>query len=520
MKKFLLSCALALGIGANAQIYTSNGFESGVETGPNTGDEVDWTYTSASVTPQYWSGVNSVFTCSTGTYAFGGIITANSGYIRAVYAPTVTTGNGLAISVSASAARYNAGAGNNTANLAFEYSVNGGTTWTAIGTNTNVNSSCVNKTGTIAADVVTAANSSQFRLRATLTRTAGNNNNATQALGGCFFWLDNIKVEQTVPAPPSCTTVTTPTTGVNPNDNPAITWAAAPGSAGYKVYLGNTTPGNYNVVNGTTVTTLTYTPALLAANTTYYAKIVPTNTYGDASGCSELTFTTGAATYCSVNVVASDHTSWEKIANVKVANIDNPSTSTAAYEDFTSVIGKVEREGNYPATVTISSFDSDQTRIWIDFNQNGIFGDVANEVFTLTTAATSNGNVIIPADAPLGSTRMRVRTNYQAAPPACGNTNYGQVEDYTIEVYEKGTLSVSDISKATISVYPNPFTDVLNISNVKGVKSVSVNDVSGREVKSLAPSAELNLSNLKAGLYIVNLKMEDGSVKTFKAIKK
>jgi len=55
---------------------------------------------------------------------------------------------------------------------------------------------------------------------------------------------------------------------------------------------------------------------------------------------------------------------------------------------------------------------------------------------------------------------------------------------------------------------------------VKGVKSVSVNDVSGREVKSLAPSAELNLSNLKAGLYIVNLKMEDGSVKTFKAIKK
>jgi hypothetical protein len=82
------------------------------------------------------------------------------------------------------------------------------------------------------------------------------------------------------------------------------------------------------------------------------------------------------------------------------------------------------------------------------------------------------------------------------------------------------TLAVSDVNKANISVYPNPFTDVLKISDVKGVRSVSVNDMSGRQVKSLAPSAEINLSSLNAGLYIVNLQMEDGSVKTFKAIKK
>ena len=81
-------------------------------------------------------------------------------------------------------------------------------------------------------------------------------------------------------------------------------------------------------------------------------------------------------------------------------------------------------------------------------------------------------------------------------------------------------LNLTVLYKTNISVYPNPFTDVLKISDVKGVKSVSVNDISGREVKTLAPAAELNLSNLKSGLYIVNLKMEDGSVKSFKAIKK
>lgn len=91
-----------------------------------------------------------------------------------------------------------------------------------------------------------------------------------------------------------------------------------------------------------------------------------------------------------------------------------------------------------------------------------------------------------------------------------------------VSVTNAATLAVSDTSKdkSTVSVFPNPFTDVLKISDVKGVKSITVNDMSGRAVKSLEPAAEINLSNLKEGLYIVNLKMEDGSVKTFKAIKK
>ena len=83
-------------------------------------------------------------------------------------------------------------------------------------------------------------------------------------------------------------------------------------------------------------------------------------------------------------------------------------------------------------------------------------------------------------------------------------------------------LAVGDVvdSKSKVAVYPNPFKDILSISDIKGIKSISVNDISGREVKSLSPAKELNLSNLQAGLYIVNLKMEDGSVKSIKAIKK
>ncbi len=72
-----------------------------------------------------------------------------------------------------------------------------------------------------------------------------------------------------------------------------------------------------------------------------------------------------------------------------------------------------------------------------------------------------------------------------------------------------------------LSVYPNPFTDVLNIKDVKDVASVSVTDMSGRTVKVFAKATEqLQLGELQSGMYIVTLKMKDGSSKAVKALKK
>ena len=84
----------------------------------------------------------------------------------------------------------------------------------------------------------------------------------------------------------------------------------------------------------------------------------------------------------------------------------------------------------------------------------------------------------------------------------------------------KPALAVADTKKDNNSVYPNPFTDVLNVSDAQNVKSVTVHDMSGRQVKTLTPSANLNLSQLKEGVYIVNLHMKDGKTQSFKVIKK
>lgn len=81
-------------------------------------------------------------------------------------------------------------------------------------------------------------------------------------------------------------------------------------------------------------------------------------------------------------------------------------------------------------------------------------------------------------------------------------------------------LSISDLDKKLISVYPNPFADVVNISNLDSIASISINDNSGKMITSFKPAKSLNLSSLSQGLYIINLKMMDGTTKSFKVIKK
>ncbi|WP_276836139.1 T9SS type A sorting domain-containing protein, partial [Chryseobacterium cucumeris] len=102
-----------------------------------------------------------------------------------------------------------------------------------------------------------------------------------------------------------------------------------------------------------------------------------------------------------------------------------------------------------------------------------------------------------------------------------GNTD--TVEDvFTITIEKVTSLGILEVNdkKETIEVYPNPFKDILNIVKPYNVKSVSILDSSGRLMKTIDnPSSELQLRDLKQGMYFVVLNMKDGSKQTVKAIK-
>lgn len=148
--------------------------------------------------------------------------------------------------------------------------------------------------------------------------------------------------------------------------------------------------------------------------------------------------------------------------------------------------------------------------VYIDWNENGSFGDLDEQYFNVPAkfvggtgaAITLNGTTAIPDGVTLANKRMRIRYNFRssstalhvALATACSDMGNGQIEDYTIAVTSP-TVATTSVVKNDVTVYPNPFHDLLKISDVKGVKSIFVSDVSGRKVKNMNPSAELNLSN-------------------------
>jgi hypothetical protein len=95
--------------------------------------------------------------------------------------------------------------------------------------------------------------------------------------------------------------------------------------------------------------------------------------------------------------------------------------------------------------------------------------------------------------------------------------------EFQISAYDNTALSTHEVTGniKKIQASPNPFTDILTVSNISEVKSISVVDASGDLVKTIEkPSSSLQLGDLKEGVYLLILKLNDGTVKTIKTIKK
>ena len=93
---------------------------------------------------------------------------------------------------------------------------------------------------------------------------------------------------------PTCSTITSPTNNAtNVSLTPTITWNSVPNVTGYRITIG-TTPTNSDIINNQDVGNLTsYTlTTSLAQNTQYYIRIIPYNSVGSASGCTQTSFRT------------------------------------------------------------------------------------------------------------------------------------------------------------------------------------------------------------------------------------
>lgn len=392
----------------------------------------------------------------------------------------------------------------NVANVKIDYTTDNGATWTILAEST--------------------PNDGSENLQVALP-TGTSLKVRVSALGNVFYAIGSVTVSKTPTAAPNCATLGSPANnavGISYTTPVNLTWTAPVGGEPaelYDVYFGTSADPTTLVAS---VSTTSYSASNLTAATQYYWKVVPKNSFGSATGCSTVfTFTTSDPTYCTAGATSA---SFEKISNVTFADINKNSTATTGYEDFTSVVGNVSKGQTYDfsASFTGTSYTSDQVTVWIDFNNDKDFDDANEKVMTSAIKESPwTGTITIPADVPTGSTRMRVRLNDTSSgsnTTSCGTSTYGQVEDYTVKI--TADLAVGNANVSSVQVYPNPATDVLNVSKVSNNATYSIYNVAGQIVaKGKILDNKVAVARLQAGIYIISIE-DNGKVEKVKFIKK
>lgn len=103
--------------------------------------------------------------------------------------------------------------------------------------------------------------------------------------------------------------------------------------------------------------------------------------------------------------------------------------------------------------------------------------------------------------------------------------HYESTDQFTMEIDDitiiTGKLSNEKFFTENFNLYPNPTSDVLNISSKNGLemKEIKITDLSGRIVKTLNNATTINVSDLSAGTYLIDITTNEGKASS-KFVKK
>jgi hypothetical protein len=381
--------------------------------------------------------------------------------------------------------------GVNAANVDILWSTDNGNTWTTLLSGTpNDGSQAVtipNVTTTTGRIMIKGSNHIFFDVNnANISVNAGSGNTDTVA-----------------PTAPTLSASGTTSTSTN------LSWSGATdavGVTGYDVYQGAS-------LIGSTAST-TYTVNSLSPSTTYSFTVRAKDAAGNISTSSNTATVTTLAgstvTYCTATAT---NTADERIGNVTFGSINNTSTGTAGYENFTSISTNVTRGNANTISITpvwTSTKYNEAYAVYIDYNRDGDFTDSGELAWTRAGSQTTpvTGSITVPATASLGSTRMRVMMQYSSIPSSsCGSYTYGQVEDYTLNILSSARGEDFNINNlmTDIKLYPNPVRDLLNISNTT-VEDYKIFDMGGKLINSgKIERGTVNVSQLTAGAYTIQI---------------
>jgi hypothetical protein len=212
--------------------------------------------------------------------------------------------------------------------------------------------------------------------------------------------------------------------------------------------------------------------------------------------------------YCTPTISSPCQYMW--ITNVTIGSINNTSTCTGGgYTDYSSETTSVIPGDTYTISITGGGNYNQYTRVFIDWNNDGDFTDggemVVNGLYTYYYQSNAT-TFVVPGNATSGSHRMRVVSEYESSglPTSC-NTQYGEVEDYTLIVgsscpYPNFTFTGQNVNNPTDPSLMDNWLD--NCMPPPGDANIIITIMSGEIFNASAPITGdiINYGTLKGNL--------------------
>ncbi len=289
--------------------------------------------------------------------------------------------------------------------------------------------------------------------------------------------------------------------------------------------LNTPTSWDWSFEGGTPISSTVQHPVITYTTAgTYKVSLSVSNSAGtdSVSKTNFITVLDGTNSYCASN---GDDTSYEWIANVKIGDFEKSSSGpSSGYSDYTAEAVSVRANSTIAIALTPgfrSTVYDENWKIWIDFNNNGIFSDVGEEVFTGKSNGIITNTIAIP-DLDV-NTRMRVSMSYQDTFNDCGSFSYGEVEDYQMRIQRITEEKNLEDLPLLVRAYPNPNQGSfqLKFDQKTGDKTIVLYNLLGQEMyqKKLynhqkTEIFDVRIKGLSDGVYLLRVITENATAKT------
>ncbi len=169
----------------------------------------------------------------------------------------------------------------------------------------------------------------------------------------------------------------------------------------------------------------------------------------------------------------------EYIQKVELNTISNTSDGGNGYSNFTSISTDLTVGQTYTITITpkwTGTVYSEGYAVWIDYNHDGDFEDSGELVWSKAASKDTpvSGSFTVPTSATQTATRIRISMKYNGIPTSCETFDYGEVEDYTVNLVAASAdteaptapsnLTASNVTQTTVDLSWTASTDNVGVT--------------------------------------------------------